>query len=193
MIASMAAGNCCIVKPSEIANHTMQAMETLINSNFEENYVNVIPGGVPETTEILKLRFDKIFFTGSTKVGQIVYEAAAKYLTPVTLELGGKSPAIISDDSNFELASKRIVWGKFLNAGQTCIAPDYVLISKKSEQKFLEYLKQYIVKFNYSEGAENYTNIINTRNFDRLQQFINPDKIYFGGQSNAKTRYIVSP
>ena len=190
MIAAMAAGNCCIIKPSEIANHTMLAMETLINSNFEENYMHVIPGGIPETTEVLKLRFDKIFFTGSTKVGQIVYEAAAKYLTPVALELGGKSPVIISDDSNFELAAKRIVWGKFLNAGQTCIAPDYILVSKKSEQKFLEYLKQYIEKFNYTEGSENYTNIINTRNFERLQGFINPEKIYFGGKSNAETRYL---
>lgn len=190
MIAAIAAGNCCIVKPSEVAYHTMEAMRNLINDQFEENYVHVIAGGVPETTELLKLKFDKIFFTGSTRVGKIVYEAAAKHLTPVTLELGGKSPVIISDDSNFELAAKRVVWGKFLNAGQTCIAPDYILVSKKSEQKFLEYLKQFIERFKYHSGSENYTYIINERNFDRLTSYIEPDKVYFGGKVDKESLYI---
>lgn len=190
MIAAIAAGNTCILKPSEIAENTMKMMAKLINENFPAEYVHVIEGGVEETTEILKLKFDKIFFTGSTKVGKIVYEAAAKNLTPVTLELGGKSPVIVSASADFEVAAKRIIWGKFLNGGQTCVAPDYILVDAKVKDSFLDSLKSYIQKFNYQPNSKEYTKIINDKNFERLTKFIEPEKVFFGGNFDKETRYI---
>ena len=190
VVAALAAGNTCILKPSEIAENTMKAMAKIINENFPKDYFYVAEGGIEETTEILKLKFDKIFFTGSPKVGQIIYEAAAKHLTPVTLELGGKSPAIVTSSANFEVAAKRIVWGKFLNAGQTCVAPDYILVDEKVKDSFLDSLQSYIQKFNYHSDSENYTQIINQRNFDRLVNLIDQEKVYFGGKTDAAKRYI---
>ena len=190
MIAALAAGNTCIVKPSEVAEHTMKAMAKIINENFPKEYLFVVEGGVEEITEILKLKFDKIFFTGSTKVGQIVYEAAAKNLTPVTLELGGKSPAIVTANADFEVAAKRIVWGKFLNAGQTCVAPDYILVDEKVKDSFLDALRAQIIKFDYQPGAEHYTQIINQRNFERLIRFIDREKVYLGGNYDLQKKYI---
>ncbi len=190
MVAALAAGNTCILKPSEIAENTMKAMSKIINENFPKEYLHVIEGGIEETTEILKLKFDKIFFTGSTKVGKIVYEAAAKNLTPVILELGGKSPVIVTSEANFEVAAKRIVWGKFLNAGQTCVAPDYILVDEKVKDSFLDSLKSYIQKFNYQPDSEHYTRIINDRNFDRLIKLIDQEKVFFGGKYDAAKRFI---
>ncbi len=190
MVAALAAGNTCILKPSEIAENTMKAMSKIINENFPKEYLHVIEGGIEETTEILKLKFDKIFFTGSTKVGKIVYEAAAKNLTPVILELGGKSPVIVTSEANFEVAAKRIVWGKFLNSGQTCVAPDYILVDEKVKDSFLDSLKSYIQKFNYQPDSEHYTRIINDRNFDRLISLIDQEKVFFGGKYDASKRYI---
>ncbi len=190
MVAALAAGNTCILKPSEIAENTMKAMSKIINENFPKEYLYVAEGGIEETTEILKLKFDKIFFTGSTKVGQIVYEAAAKHLTPVVLELGGKSPAIVTSSANFEVAAKRIVWGKFLNSGQTCVAPDYILVDEKVKDSFLDSLKSYIQEFNYQPDSDHYTRIINDRNFDRIIKLIDPDKVFFGGKSDAEKRFI---
>ena len=190
LVSAIAAGNCAILKPSEIAENTMKAMAKMINENFPSDYLYVAEGGIEETTEILKLKFDKIFFTGSPKVGKIIYEAAAKNLTPVTLELGGKSPAIVTENANFEVAAKRIVWGKFLNAGQTCVAPDYVLVDEKVKDKFLEYVKSFIKNFDYQPQSEHYTRIINERNFDRLLNFIDKDKIYYGGNTDREKLYI---
>lgn len=190
VVAALAAGNTCILKPSEVAENSMKAMAKIINENFPKEYLYVAEGGVEEITEILKLKFDKIFFTGSPKVGQIVYEAAAKHLTPVTLELGGKSPAIVTSSANFEIAAKRIVWGKFLNAGQTCVAPDYILVDENVKDSFLDSLKSYIQKFNYQPDSEHYTRIINERNYNRLVKLIDPDKIFFGGKTDPFTRYI---
>ena len=190
VVAALAAGNTCILKPSEIAENTMKTMAKIINENFPKDYFYVAEGGIEETTEILKLKFDKIFFTGSPKVGQIIYQAAAKHLTPVTLELGGKSPAIVTSSANFEVAAKRIVWGKFLNAGQTCVAPDYILVDEKVKDSFLDSLQSYIQKFNYHSESENYTQIINQRNFDRLVNLIDQEKVYFGGKTDAAKRYI---
>lgn len=190
MVAALAAGNTCILKPSEIAENTMKAMSKIINENFPKEYLYVIEGGIEETTEILKLKFDKIFFTGSTKVGKIVYEAAAKNLTPVILELGGKSPVIVTSEANFEVAAKRIVWGKFLNSGQTCVAPDYILVDEKVKDSFLDSLKSYIQKFNYQPDSEHYTRIINDRNFDRLIKLIDQEKVFFGGKYDAAKRFI---
>ncbi len=190
MIAAMAAGNCCILKPSEVAEYTMKAMAKIINESFDSNYIFVAEGGVQESTEILKMKFDKIFFTGSTRVGQIVYEAAAKHLTPVTLELGGKSPTIVTANANLDVAAKRIVWGKFLNAGQTCVAPDYILADKKIESDLLEKLKFYIEKFKYQPESSHYMKIINERNFDRLTKLIDKEKVLLGGNYDREKRHI---
>lgn len=189
-IAALAAGNCCILKPSEVAENTMTCMAEIINSNFPEEYFHVIPGGVEETTEILKHRFDKIFFTGSPRVGKIIYRAAAEFLTPVTLELGGKSPAIISYSANLEVAAKRIVWGKFLNAGQTCIAPDYILVQEHIAEEFIELLKKYISKFNYQPDSEHYPRIINCDHFKRLIGLMDKNKIITGGRYQEEELFI---
>ncbi|WP_404985707.1 aldehyde dehydrogenase [Chryseobacterium sp. M5] len=190
IVAAVAAGNCCILKPSEIAENTMKVMAKIINENFPPEYLYVYEGGIDETTELLKLKFDKIFFTGSTKIGNIVYKAAAENLTPVVLELGGKSPAIITKDANLEVAAKRIVWGKFLNAGQTCVAPDYLLVEESVQEQFLEMLRKNIQQFKYEPQSEHYTKIINQKNFQRLIKLIDQDKIYFGGNSDEENRYI---
>lgn len=189
-VSAIAAGNTVLLKPSEVALHTAEVMEKLINNNFDQGLFHVALGGVEETTEILKLSFDKIFFTGSPQVGKIVYLAAAKHLTPVTLELGGKSPAIVTPSANIDVAARRIVWGKFLNAGQTCLAPDYIYVHESVEKNLLEALKSYIQKFQYKEGAESYAKIINSKNFKRLKDLINPHKLFYGGETNEKTLHI---
>ena len=190
IVAAMAAGNCGILKPSEIAGNTMKAMSKIINENFPSDYLYVYEGGIDETTALLQLKFDKIFFTGSTKVGKIIYKAAAEHLTPVVLELGGKSPAIVTQNANLEIAAKRIVWGKFLNAGQTCVAPDYLLVEENVQEQFLEMIRKCIKEFKYGPNAEQYTKIINQRNFQRLTHLIDKEKLYFGGSFNEETLYI---
>ncbi|GAB0156832.1 aldehyde dehydrogenase [Chryseobacterium sp. Alg-005] len=190
MVSAIAAGNTCIIKPSELPENTMHVLADVINENFPSNYLHVIKGGILETTELLKLRFDKIFFTGSPKVGQIVYEAAAKNLVPVTLELGGKSPAIVTKSADLEVAAKRLVWGKFLNGGQTCIAPDYLLVEESVKPKFLSLIKEKLQEINYSDGAEHYTSIINKRNFDRILGLVDHSKVVYGGKFNADSLYI---
>ncbi len=192
MVAAIAAGNTCIIKPSEVAENTMVAMANIINENFNPEFLYVARGGVEETTEILQRKFDKIFFTGSTRVGKIVYEAAAKNLTPVVLELGGKSPAIVTESADLEVTAKRIVWGKFLNGGQTCVAPDYVLVNEKIKDRFLDYLRSYIQQFDYQPDSEHYTRIINEKNFDRLVQLIDPEKIHTGG-NHDRFRLFIEP
>ena len=141
-ITSLAAGNTVILKPSELPARTSQVMAQIINDNFPSNYFHVVEGGVKETTELLEHPFNKIFFTGSIPVGKIIYQAAAKHLTPVTLELGGKSPTFVLSDTDIKMTAKRIVWAKFLNAGQTCIAPDYILVDQSIEAPLLEALKK---------------------------------------------------
>lgn len=190
VIAAIAAGNTCMIKPSELPENTMKAMAKIINENFAPEFLYVVEGGVEETTEILKLRFDKIFFTGSPRVGKIVYKAAAEHLTPVTLELGGKSPAFITENADLQVAVRRIVWGKFINAGQTCVAPDYLFVQENIKPKFLEILITEIKKRNYHESAEHYCKIINERNFDRLFKMIDREKVVFGGETNHEKRYI---
>lgn len=187
-IASIGAGNTIILKPSELPNETSKLMAKLINENFDPAYFKVIEGGISETTELLKQRFDKIFFTGSVPVGKIIYQAAAKYLTPVTLELGGKSPAIVTDDRHLEVIVKRLVWAKFLNAGQTCIAPDYVLVPQALEQRFLELVKKEIEKENFSVQNGNYIQIINTKNIRRLANLLDMEKVYYGGNYDEQSR-----
>ena len=190
VVAAIAAGNTAVIKPSEIAPHTSSLMAKLINENFDSKYLKVIEGGVVETTLLLENKFDKIFFTGSPQVGKIIYQAAAKNLTPVTLELGGKSPAFVTEECNLKMTVKRLVWAKFINAGQTCIAPDYVLVHKSIEKQFLELLKIEIEKEKYSTENGNYTQIINHKNLERLSNMIHSEKVYHGGGVNTLDRTI---
>lgn len=189
-ISAIAAGNTVILKPSEIVENSAQAIQDLISSAFDESLFAVVQGGPEETGRLLELKFDKIFFTGSPAVGKIVYQAAAKNLTPVTLELGGKSPAIVTSNANLNVAAKRIVWGKFLNAGQTCIAPDYILADQLIKNELLSKIKEYIEKFDYSPKSENFTRIVNRKHFDRLTALIDPEKIYYGGHTDPEKLYI---
>ncbi|MCW3102242.1 MAG: Aldehyde Dehydrogenase [Bacteroidetes bacterium] len=189
-VAALAAGNTVVLKPSEIPANTAAVMTSIINENFPAGYFHVVEGGVETSTALLECKFDKIFFTGSTAVGKIVYEAAAKHLTPVTLELGGKSPAIVMADCNMEVTVKRLAWAKFLNAGQTCIAPDYVLVEASAEKKFMDALRKYIEQ-NYTAGAtENYVQIINDKNLERLLKLLDPSKIVIGGNYSRESRYL---
>ena len=191
-ISAIAAGNTVVIKPSEIPNNTSKILAELINTNFDENYLTVVEGGVETTTELLQQKWDKIFFTGSTHIGRIVYKAAAENLTPVTLELGGKSPTFVLADCNIKITAKRIVWAKFLNAGQTCIAPDYLLVEEEIKDQLLLALKKEIENAypNNNEVQENYVQIVNEKNFNRLEQLIPADKIYYGGETNIKNRFI---
>ncbi len=190
MVAAMAAGCTVILKPSELPIKTSSVMAKIISENFSPKYIAVVEGGVQETTDLLQQKFDKIFFTGSTTIGKIVYKAAAENLTPVTLELGGKSPAFVLKDCNLKMAVKRLIWAKFLNAGQTCIAPDYVMVDRSIEQKFLALCKVEIEKEHFSFDNGNYTQIINDRNLERLQDMIDPAKVYYGGKVNGEQRYM---
>ncbi|NSW44312.1 MAG: aldehyde dehydrogenase [Bacteroidales bacterium] len=189
-IAAIAAGNTIILKPSELSSNTSSVIAQIIKDTFEPSYFTVIEGGVEETTLLLENKFDKIFFTGSVPVGKIVYQAAAQQLTPVTLELGGKSPTLILPDANLKIAAKRIAWAKFLNAGQTCIAPDYLLVHQQIKDKFLAYLVDEIKQAKYSIDAGNYVQIINERNFNRLINLIDKEKIFYGGIYQAEKRII---
>lgn len=189
-IASMVAGNTIILKPSELCSATSAITAKLINGNFAPEYFKVVEGGIPETTELLGQQFDKIFFTGSTTVGRTVYQAAAKHLTPVTLELGGKSPVIVTPGCDLDIPVKRLVWAKFLNAGQTCIAPDYVLVHESVEAVFIDKVKQAIIDANLSISNGNYVQIINERNTARIVDLIDPAKVVLGGGHSIRDRYI---
>ncbi len=184
-IAAIAAGNTVIIKPSEIPTKTSAVMASIINKNFPKEFFTVVEGGITETSELLEQKFDKIFFTGSTQVGKIVYQAAAKNITPVTLELGGKSPAFVTKSANLKMTVKRLVWAKFLNAGQTCIAPDYVMVHKSIEKEFLKQVINEIKKEHFTVENGNYVQIINAKNLSRLEQLLQPEKIYFGGKIDA--------
>jgi aldehyde dehydrogenase (NAD+) len=188
MISAIAAGNTVILKPSELTVNTSAALAHIINDHFDSAFLTVVEGGIAETTALLENKFDKIFFTGSASVGKIVYQAAAKYLTPVTLELGGKSPAIIEKDASLSMAARRLVWAKFLNAGQTCVAPDYILVHQSVEKELLEKLKLEIRQSEFSLANGNYVQIINKKNLDRLKDLVDEDKIFFGGQTDQGKR-----
>jgi aldehyde dehydrogenase (NAD+) len=192
LISAVAAGNQVVVKPSELTPKTSEIILKIISKVFDKNHVEVVEGGIEVSKQLLSECWDYIFFTGSVAVGKIVAKAAAENLTPVTLELGGKNPCIIDETANLKLAAKRIVWGKFVNAGQTCIAPDYILIQKDMKSHFIDYLKEEITKA-YGENpneSPDFARIINAKNWQRLVDMIEPGKVVFGGQSNLKEGYI---
>ena len=192
LVSAIAAGNQVVLKPSELTPHTSAVITKIIKQTFAVNHVEVVEGGVEASQSLLAQRWDYIFFTGSVAVGKIVAKAAAENLTPVTLELGGKNPCIIDETANLKIAAKRIIWGKFINAGQTCIAPDYLLVHNTIKTEFVDFLKKEIT-LAYGKKPEispDYPRIINAKNWTRLVQMIEADKVIFGGQTNEKEHYI---
>jgi aldehyde dehydrogenase (NAD+) len=192
LISAFAAGNQVVLKPSELTPKTSEIIQKIVAKAFAKKDVEVKEGGIEVSQQLLSERWDYIFFTGSVAVGKIVAKAAAEHLTPVTLELGGKNPCVIDETANLKLAAKRIVWGKFMNAGQTCIAPDYILIQKDMKSHFVDYLKKEITKA-YGENPKkspDFARIINTKNWQRLVDKIEPEKVLFGGQNDIEQCYI---
>lgn len=192
LIGAIAAGNCALLKPSEHAPHTAKVIAELIQTTFDPSYIAVVEGDASVSQQLLAEKFDHIFFTGGTNIGRIVMAAAAKHLTPVTLELGGKSPCIVDADVRLDYAAKRIIWGKLINAGQTCIAPDYLLVDRRIKSTLIEQMKQWIGVFYGDDPANSpdYGRIINAHHFDRLTSFLKDQTPIVGGQYDPVTRYI---
>jgi aldehyde dehydrogenase (NAD+) len=192
VIGAISAGNNIILKPSEHAAKTSALLKRLTEKYFLNRDLAVVEGGPDETQELLKQPFDKIFFTGSSRVGKIVMKAAAEQLIPVSLEMGGKSPAIVHSDADLEVAVKRIWWGKTVNAGQTCVAPDYVLVHNSLAGRFADLSRDVLTRFynnNYRTG-DNYTRIINDHHFDRLHALLEQSNVIYGGKTDRQTRFI---
>ena len=192
LIGALSAGNTVILKPSEIASETSAVLASLFNTYIDPEIVTVVEGGADVTEELLLLPFDHLFFTGSTRVGKIIMKAAAEQLVPVTLELGGKSPAIVHKDADIAVSARRIWWGKTMNAGQICVAPDFAAIHESVYDSFIEASKKTLSQFfreDYQVG-ENYTQIINLHHFDRLCTLMDASSVIFGGTCNRQTRFI---
>lgn len=192
LVDALASGNTCIIKPSAYSPNTSKILHSIISKTFPKGYVAVIEGGREENKALLDQDFDYIFFTGSKAVGHEVMRKASEHITPLTLELGGKSPCIVERSANIKLAARRIVFGKFLNSGQTCVAPDYILVDNKIRTAFIDEVKKEIVR-QYGEKPlenKNYTKIINQKHFDRISALIDPDKVIFGGKTNPHTLQI---
>ena len=192
VISAIASGNTVVLKPSEVSSHTGLIIKTILSEIFNDAHLYVELGGVSETTKLLRERWDYIFFTGSVAVGKIIAKAAAVHLTPVTLELGGKNPCIVDESADLKLTAKRLVWGKFLNAGQTCIAPDYVLVNNQIKADLVKLIKTEIFKA-YGEDPEispNYPRIVNANNLQRLISMLEDAEILLGGNSNISDNYM---
>ncbi|SEO00349.1 aldehyde dehydrogenase [Paenibacillus sp. OV219] len=192
LIGAIAGGNTAIVKPSELAVHSSDLLHKLLSNAFPSEYIACVEGGAEETTALLQERFDHIFYTGSSSIGKIIMTAASQYLTPVTLELGGKNPAIVDESANIPLAARRIAWGKLLNAGQTCIAPDYIYVHRSVEQRFRESLRDEMIQLYSSQPLDNpdYTCIINDRHLSRLQRLLAEPTVYYGGEVDRQKRML---
>lgn len=192
LVGAIAAGNCAVLKPSEISAHTSTAIANLIQKTFDPAYIAVVEGDADTSKALLAEKFDHIFFTGGTAIGKIVMEAAAKHLTPVTLELGGKSPCIVDADTDLKDTAKRITWGKYLNAGQTCIAPDYLLVDQQIKSDLLTEVQKCVRDFygQEPEKSPDYARIISHRHFDRLVPLLKDGEIVIGGQTRPEDKYI---
>lgn len=192
LIGAIAAGNTAVIKPSEHAPHTAAILEEIIKGVFKNEHVVIIQGGIETSQELLYHKWDYVFFTGSVPVGRVVARAIAEHLTPSTLELGGKNPTIVDETAKVKLAAKRIVFGKFINAGQTCIAPDYVLIHEKIKDQFITALKNEIIHFygNNPKSSKDYARIVNQKQFDRLVELIDQEKVKIGGEVDPDDYYI---
>jgi len=192
LIMAIAAGNTVVVKPSELTAHTSKLVTDIVQTVFNPDHAASIEGGIPVATELLEQKWDYIFFTGSVPVGKIVAKAAAKHLTPVTLELGGKSPCIVDETINLKLVAKRIVWGKFLNGGQTCISPDYIIAHTSIKNELIEALKTEIIN-SYGENpkeSQDFPRIINERNANRIKEMLDDVNVVYGGEHLIEERYI---
>lgn len=192
LIGAISAGNCAIIKPSELASRTQKIILELINQHFPSEFIYAVEADAKASEELLKHKFDYIFFTGGTQIGKMVMSAAAKHLTPVTLELGGKNPCIVDKDANLDFAARRIAWAKTTNAGQVCLAPDYLYVHESRKNEFIEKLKNTLRQF-YGQNAEesnSYGRIINQKHFLRLTSLMQNKTILFGGQSNSDTLFI---
>lgn len=189
---AIAAGNAVVMKPSEVSSATSAALARLVPEYLDTSAIALVEGGVPETTALLAERFDHIFYTGNGTVGRVVMRAAAEHLTPVTLELGGKSPTIVHSSADLDVAARRIAWGKWLNAGQTCVAPDYVLVERSIETDFVEKLRDAITDFYGSEPrtSGSYGRIVSERHFDRLRGLMAGGRVIVGGDVDRDDRYI---
>lgn len=192
LVGAICAGNCAVVKPSAYSPHTSDIVARMVRELFPKKYVDVITGGRKENEALLNEHFDYIFFTGSVDVGRYVMEKASKHLTPVSLELGGKSPCIVDETADIKMAAKRIVWGKFLNSGQTCVAPDYILVQKSVKDKLLKQLEKNIYKMYGKDACHNaeYPKMINDKHFDRVLGLMRGTHIVCGGGSRSDTRQI---
>jgi aldehyde dehydrogenase (NAD+) len=192
LVGAIGAGNCALIKPSEVAPHTSKVIAQLIEKTFDPAYIAVVEGGIEVSQAVLEEKFDHIFFTGGTAIGKIVMQAAAKQLTPVTLELGGKSPCIVDQNTNLETTAKRITWGKFLNAGQTCIAPDYLLVDRRLKPALIDAIRDNLREFYGEDPAQSpdYARIVNHKHCSRLINLIDHQKVIIGGETNLDDRYI---
>ena len=192
LVGAISAGNCAVIKPSEFTQNISKVIVKIIKENFDERYIRVIEGEKEVTSTLINSPFDYIFFTGSVGVGKIVMEAAAKNLVPVALELGGKSPCIVDKDANIEISAQRIVWGKFMNAGQTCVAPDYVLVHKDVKKQLIDKMLEKINSFYGSnpKDSNDYGRIVNERQVNRLIQLIDKNKAVLGGEYDVQNLYI---
>jgi aldehyde dehydrogenase (NAD+) len=192
LVSAIAAGNCVLVKPSEVSPHTSKAIEELVSRSLDPRYVSVVTGGSDVARKLLDMRFDHIFFTGSSRVARYVMEAAARTLTPVTLELGGKSPCIVDKDVVIPYAARRIAWAKYFNAGQTCVAPDYVLVAREIRDAFVDSLKTTITRFYGQDPRKSpyYARIINRSHFDRLYSYLDQGNVILGGRALAQDLYF---
>lgn len=192
LIGAIAAGNCCIVKPSAYSPATSSIIKTILSECFPDEYVTVVEGGRQENQTLLEQVFDYIFFTGSPSVGREVMARATEHLTPVTLELGGKSPCIVDATAKLDLAAKRIVFGKLLNCGQTCVAPDYLLVHSSIKNRFLEYAAKWMTTMYGSDPLDNegYVRMVNQKHFDRVMRLIDPSKVVYGGRGDPNTLKI---
>ncbi|HDP2859963.1 TPA: aldehyde dehydrogenase [Staphylococcus aureus] len=194
LIGAIAAGNTAIIKPSELTPNVARVIKRLINETFDANYIEVIEGGIEETQTLIHLPFDYVFFTGSENVGKIVYQAASENLVPVTLEMGGKSPVIVDETANIKVASERICFGKFTNAGQTCVAPDYILVHESVKDDLITALSKTLREFygQIIQQSPDYGRIVNLKHYHRLTSLLNSAQmnIVFGGHSDEDERYI---
>ena len=191
LVGAVSAGNVAVVKPSELTPKTSEVMAEIISQVFTEDYISVVQGSVEISQQLLAQSWDKIFFTGSSRVGKIVMEAAARNLTPVALELGGKNPVVVDKDASLKIAARRIIWGKLLNAGQSCVAPDYLYVHKEVKEEFLKLMVQCIKEFFDDPLSDrNYTGIVNEAAVKRLKGLISDVNVYYGGEFNVEKKYV---
>ncbi|HSQ77339.1 MAG TPA: aldehyde dehydrogenase [Nitrospirota bacterium] len=192
LVGAIAAGNCVLLKPPIAVPHSTRLIAKLVHGNFDPDYISLVEGGAETGQMLLEEQFDYIFFTGGAATGRLVMQAAAKHLTPVTLELGGKNPCIVDVDTHLEYTARRIVWGKFFNAGQSCVAVDHLLVDKRIKQRLLDLIVKNLIEFYGADPAQSpdYGRIVNNAHFERLSRLLGQGTIIAGGQSDRAMRYI---